>query len=461
MQELLRVKSGEVLESGIFPALPGAAPILWADGENIQFASGMVGKTQGFTGLVNLAARPTGMRGHQVPTERRLFLGAGGSYYRYRNSDGLTALKTGLSPGGVWQFAPFGQHVVASNGIDGLRYWNGADALLTTPFTYALSLWKFRRQVFAMNTNIGTNTIFRCDVDDPQDWTPLPLNDASQYDAYDLDGSFLSGQPLGNSMGLYTENSLSIWYYTGGTTFYGLRPGVQGIGALGHYSVVPDGNMNYGIMKNRAFRTDGVNAQDLDVPALREWMKENVNWDRGSEVYGWNDKLNSLIRWILPTGADEFVSVGYSIQNQRWTKFNDNMCIGESAVWPNAFQATPTRLYSVDPLSADKENSALESWVQTKPLDLGLPQRYKTIDKIEMTIETEGTVGVQVGFADKADDDITWNPTTYDAQAEIFLDHDEVREGPYMAFKILSDTVGATWKLSEFAIHGEVTGWIN
>ena len=101
MNLLAEIQAGDALSSGIFPGLTGEAAPLWTDGENIIFDNGVVRKAPGLLGLENLSARPTGMRGTVANTEPRLFVGAGQNAYRYRSSDGLTAIGAFAASGGT------------------------------------------------------------------------------------------------------------------------------------------------------------------------------------------------------------------------------------------------------------------------------------------------------------------------------------------------------------------------
>jgi hypothetical protein len=464
MQKLLEIPTGEVLSSGLFPGLAGKEPILWTNGENVVFDQGKVRKAQGYVGLETLSARMTGCKAARVIAAPHLYFGGGGAYYRYRASDGITALKSGLSGAGIWIFAPYGEHLVATDGVNGLRYYDGADTLIATPFTNCRTMFGFRQQVFAAATSNGYNWIEWCDIDDAKTgWTPTLGNAAGNLQPRDLDGGFVAAHKLaGELIGLYTEGSLGHFTYLGGTLQYGYKTKVPGAGAVSHYAVVPVRNVHYSIMRGRAIVTDGIVFDYIDDPAVRNYLDTVVNWGRSAEVFGWHDKLNSTIRWVLPTGVADFVGLGYRYDSRRWTKFNDNLLIGEeSGVWENAMVFKTTRLLRGDSTEMNNDGAAFTSYVQTKPLDCGDRERNKWVDKIVLDLEKTGTVELQVGFSDDANDAPTWNTAQVAVDGDNFMDEDERREGLFVHLKISSSGTDNTWKLGSFSIHGEPAGWKN
>lgn len=465
MQKLLEVPTGEILSSGLFPGLDGKEPILWTDGENVIFDQGKVRKAQGYVGLENVAARMTGVKSARVIAAAHLYFGGGGAYYRYRASDGVTALKTGLLGAGVWIFAPYGEHLVASDGVNGVRYYDSADALIATPFSNARTIFPFRQQVFAAGTSNGFNWIEWCETDNAQSgWTPALGNDAGNLQPRDLDGGFIAAHPLaGDVIGLYTEGSLGHFAYIGGTLQYGYKTKVRGAGAVSHYAVVPVRNMHYSIMRGRAIVTDGITFDYIDDPAVKAYFEEEVNWGRSAEVYGWHDKLNSTVRWVLPSDVSDYVGVGYRYDSRRWTRFNDGILIGEEAgAWENAMVLKTSRLLRADPTERNNDSAAFASYIQTKPLDCGEQMRNKCIDKVVLHLEKEGTVNLNIGFSEEANEAPTWNATTYVAvSGDNWLDHSERREGCFIHMKLSSAGTDNYWKLGGFQFWGVPAGWKN
>lgn len=465
MQKLLEIPSGEVLSSGLFPGLRGKEPILWVDGENVIFDQGKVRRQQGYVGLESVAAKMTGVKPARVAAAAHLYFGGGGAYYRYRTSDGVTALKSGLAGDGTWIFSPYGEHLVSTDQVNGLRYYDTVDTPIATPFTFARTIFALKQQVFAAGTSNGLNWIEWCDIDNAKTgWTPSPGGEAGNLQPRDLPGGFIASHPFpGDVMGLYTEASLGLFRKVGGTLQWGYKTEVVGIGALGPYSIVPLRNQHFGIMQNRAFVTDGVDFGFIDDPAVKSWLEGHVNWSRASEIFGWHDTLNSTIRWSLPSGNTDTVGLGYRYGSRRWTRFTDGIVLGtEAGAWPNSMLLKAARLVRGDPLERNNDGAAFASYIQTKPLDFGEREAHKLIDKIVLDLTKEGTVNLQVGFSNDPEDVPEWTPTTYVAQrGDNFLNQEEQREGLCLHLRLSSEGVGNYWELGGFSVHGEGGGWKN
>jgi len=465
MKKLLDVQPGDLLASGIFPALPGDAPILWVDGENVIFESGLVKKAPGHTGLSELAVRPRGIKSAQAIDTRRVYVGQGDGWGVWTGS-GFQTIEDGLSgAGGNWIFTPWGEHVVANNQVDGLRYWtgSGSGAAITTPFAYALTGGKFLGHQFVGNTDLGANYLHWSEQNNYAAWDVLLTNTAGDRELRDLDGGLTSFLPLGSgAIGLYTQSSLSLLTYIGGTLRFDTQLNkVPGIGAIGHYSVIPVGPRHYGLMRSKVFVTDGVSFQLKSEPAVEDWLEENVNWDRASEVYGWHDMARQMVRWVVPIGANDFRSVGFRYGTERWTKFNDGLVAGdEGGIFNSTIVASSGSLLRSDPTTGNSNEAAMSSFIQTKPLDCGDRQINKLIDKIDLDLDWTGNVELLVGFSTYPNEDPEW-VTAQPAAREVWLDQSERREGAEIHLKLQSSEAGVTWKLSGFKIHGEPAGYVN
>lgn len=465
MQPLIEIPTGELLASGLFPGLKGMEPILWSDGENVVFDQGKVKKSRGYVGLGDLATRMRGAKPWSTLTEPRLLFGGGGAYYRYRTADGITALKTGLSGDGNWIFAPYGEHFVACDGVNGIRYYDSADTAVSTPFSNARGIFPIRQQIVAFNTSNGVNWLEWCDIDNAKTgWTPSLSNAAGNLQPRDFDGEFVAAHALtADVVAVYTRGMLGHFSYVGGSLLYGCKPKVPGAGACSHYSVVPVGNKHYSIMPNRIISTDGITFDFIDSPAVRSYMDANVNWSRAQEIYGWHDRLNSMVRWVIPTSTSAYFGLGYNYSTRRWTRFNDGVLLGtESGVWDNAMLLTSGRLLRGDPMEEDSDSGALASYIQTKPLHCGSREVNKVVDKVVLDLTKSGTVQFQIGFSDDANDTPTFTETTYTAvDGDNWLEQDENRTGCFVTLKISSSGVGNDWELGSFSLHGEFGGLKN
>lgn len=464
MQKLLEVQAGNLLSSGVFPALEGAAPPLWADGENVIFLDGEVRKNDGLVGLANIPARPTGLKEASILGARNLYVGAGGAYYRYTTGAGLVLLQGGFSAGGIWQFLPVGDTALVSNGVEDLHFWNGAaDVAVVTPFTRARTIFQFRKQAFAIDDQ---NIVYYSEIADFLDWVATLNGAAGQLSlSGEIDGQLLAAHLLGaagQQVMLYTEGSSGLWTYVGGTVRFDFKLTVPGCGAAAQYAVVPVGERQYTFSRNRFMETDGISFRYIDEPAVRRFVEQMANQGRSQEVTSWHDQPNSMVRWVIPSGADGFIRLGFNYVSRRWKRQNDGSLIGEKqGTWPEPFVAKQARLLSQVAFEPDNDGDAFAAFVQTKPLDCGDRQQCKRIDKIVLDLSKTGSVKFQLAFLDDPKDTVVFQPEVYEAESGdnfLTVDDDVNLEGQYIVLKLFSEALGVRWKLGGFSLWGEFTG---
>lgn len=461
MQLLAQLTSGDLLSSGIFPSLTGTAAPLWADGENVIFDNLGVRKDFGRLGLANLGARPTGMVSTFADSEARLFIGGGTNAYVFRTGSGLTNIGSFAAANGQFQFLPWDTWCLINNTVDPLELWKntGTSAPIAGfPFSRANCIFGLGLRAFAAGTDNGGNFVEWCSFNNIEDWAPTLINSAGYLPLRALVGDIVCCQPIGDSMGIYSNYNAGIFTLIG-TGSYGFRRPIRGVSAVSPYSVVSLGDRHFGITPDNAFVTDLVSFQYIDEPAVRGWMNDNIDWGRKSEIYGWPDRANSIIRWVVPMLAGGSKTLGFRWDHGVWTRFNDNSVCGEQ---PGAFQymllGTETRLLRQDKAQFNNDGAAMASYLQTKPMDFGEPGKIKRVQQIDIQGEWSGEVKLKIGYTNTPNETPTWALTT-DLASQIGIDPENTEcEGAYVHVRIETTALGANWNISGASIWGRVTG---
>lgn len=463
MNLLAEITTGDTLAGGIFPGLAGEAGPLWRDAENVIFDNGGIRKAPGLLGLANLAASPTGLKATVTSTESRVFVGAGTSAYRYRSSDGLTNIGSFAASGGVYQFLPWDTWVLISNGVDPVELWQnaGTSAPITAPFNRAGVLFGYQLQAFVGNTNNGGRLVEWSPVNAVTDWTVTATGTAGNLLLRELAGDIVAARPLGGSIGIYSRINGGLFTFIGGTSIYGFRRPIAGVGAISPYSVISFGDRHYGMMRESAFVTDLVSFAQIDEPAVRTYIKDNVDWSRESEVYGWPDWANNIARWQLPKVGGGTFGLGFRVDKNTWTKFNDGVIIGEeTGAFAGQLLAKSSRLLRQDPTSANNDDAAFTSYVRTKPLALGDRNQFKRIHKLSIDGSWSGTVNVKLGFTSHPNDTVSFTES-FPIANEIYPDRlSSLSEGVFLSMEISSTGTGSTWNINGAKIFGDYTGFV-
>lgn len=462
MKLLAEIPSGQMLTSGLFPGLQGLAPVLWSEGENIIFEDGGVRKAFGYTELATLAATPTGMTTVVAETEPRAFIGAGQNAYRYRSSDGLTNIGSFAASGGIYQFLPWDTQCLISNGVDPLELWTGSgtSSAITAPFTMANCVFGYQTQAFVGGTDNGGQLVEWSSINSITDWTPTALNSAGNLRLRTLSGDIVAAKKLGGSIGIYGRSNAGLFSYIGGTASYGFSRPLTGVGAVSPYSVVSAGNRHYGIQQDSVFVTDLVSFANIDEPAMRTYLRDNTDWDRQTEIYGWLDYAQSMVRWKMPKLGGGTFGIGYRFDSGTWTKFNDGMLLGhERGTFDNMLTATGTRLLRQNKTLYDNNLVAMTAFVRTKPLDFGRRHMRKRVQRIAVDGTWSGTVSFKIGFSDNPNATPSWDVTETLA-SNIYPDKlSQKSEGIYLSFEIYSSALAASWKISGITVYGEETAY--
>lgn len=460
MQSLGKLTSGQLLTSGLFPALEGEAPPLWADGRNVTFDNEGIRKAYGLLGLQTLSYRPTGLKTTYASNEARAFVGVGDKSYRYRTSVGMTEIASFAQPG-VHQFLPWDTWCLISNQVDPVQLWKNAGSAspITAPFTRANCLEVLGLRAIAFGTNNGGNRAEWCSINNIEDWTPSTLNSAGFLNMRTLLGDVVCVKPIGNSLGVYSNMMGGLFTELSGTTSFGFRRPIRGVKAISSNSVVSDGDRHYGLTADNVFVTDLTSFQYVDEPAIRGYLSEVADWDRQAEVNGWVDRSNSQVRWSVPSLGGGVTGVGYRFDKGTWTILDDDILLGdESGAFPYMLQAKETRLLRQDKTSPNNDGVAFGSWVQTKPLDMGNRNRFKRVQKVSIDASWEGDVRFKIGYSNHPNDAPTWVIDKPFAN-EIFPDEENIqKDGVFAHFRIETTAMNADWRLIGCEIYGEWTG---
>ena len=107
---------------------------------------------------------------------------------------------------------------------------------------------------------------------------------------------------------------------------FGYKVALVGIGAISKHSIVPVGRKHYGWGPEGIFVTDGVQFQYIDTPALRQWIKDNLNTEQQTKIWGYYNVQYDRVIWTLPTGSstEPDQQIGYSPSNNSWTFYDED-----------------------------------------------------------------------------------------------------------------------------------------
>lgn len=310
----LDLMPGKGLNSGLFPSADPTGGTIWRDGRNVWFKELGIEMLLGRQKIIEtIAGSPRAIAQAFVEGVNRIYYEDGGNVY-YWNGTARIPMDN-LSTAGTPWFEPYGNFLLLTDNLNQPKLWKNGGPFApigTGQFTRAKILKKLREHVLAYNTDTYPSGVHWSSTSDPEQWNPdLDESRAGFLPFRDLDSEVMAVADLGAAHAVYSRETMQILQFVGGDATFG-RPtqGLQGIGAVGRYSVVSVDRFNFGIGKGGVFMTDGTASTYIDRPAVDTFLQERVNWTRGEEVIGYYDERLKMIVWTLPLLSGEKQGLG-------------------------------------------------------------------------------------------------------------------------------------------------------
>lgn len=463
---------------GLHPSMFLRQVPFWQTGANVVFRNGSVRKMKGWTApLTKPAANPVRGMG-QLKTDtgvQWLFWGDATNLYGWNTvsvgtlGSGYTGktTETVADPVSHWDFANWGNWMVATNDVDAVQVWKGSSfaALSGTTFTRARTILKYGAHLLAFNTSNGGQQFEWCSEDNIELWTPAADNSAGNMFIRDMESDILAAVPLGDKIAVYGKNTVHLVSYIRAPFYFGVLPALTGVGAVGKKAVVSVDRKNYGLSAKGFFVTDGVQVQFLDDPDVRDYFLSRVNVSQISKTVAYHDLLNSQVVWYYPTsGGENTEGLGYDYARGKWTiySFGRTAAIGQNVFsYPVAGHSDGSIFFHN--FGDDANGSALVPYLQSKPFAFETPQQInsanliKYVDSLKLMLsELTGTVSVKIGTQLRLTDAVTW--TDYQSINASMAPAYFRRSARYFTFYITSTAVGDTWELNGIDVMGKAIG---
>ena len=443
--KLFEVKSPDLLQSGLWPAVEQNATPLWVDGREIAFRRGGVEAGLGVADFVDFGEEISAIGQAYVRRSKRIY--AGGSNLLMFD-DRLHTIGEGYQSG-TWDFVVWGSWLLATNGVDKVQVWKDQDLAedLSGPrFETAKLLAKRGPHLLALNTDRGENFVEWCSADDVELWEPSGLNTAGSVVLRDLDGPIVAKAALGDQLLLFSHDTATLLAYVGAPSVFGTRPAVNGIGAHGPRSVVSIGRAVFGWGPQGIWTTDGVSHSYIDDPAIRESL--DVVPGREEEILAIHNEKMTRVEFHYPIETGRRW-VGFNYKTKGWTWGDSGFLAGiERQVFQEPLVVDGTKVKMLNSGTAD-------SWIESKPLDFSNPQvdlsaRWKYVDVVRVLGEGLDGCEVYVGVRESIDGAVDWEGPLVITDGMVY----PRREGVYFSLKFS----GTGWLLGGFEVFGEISG---
>lgn len=451
MRKIIDLQDPALLMQGLFPSVPANQLGLWRTGKNVEFRDNGVCKGLGRTQLDTRASTIYALSQTYAEGLRRAYVAEASRISKYEYGT-VTQIGSGFGGLGYWSLEPWGNWLIATNSYDPPKVYKNTGTMT--------NLAGVRRGTFRLvkkhrNHVLGYwgQSVDWSDESNPEVWAPDEDNKAGDMFIRDLDSDIVAAQPLGAHFGIYSWDSLVIQQYVGAPFYFGFPSAIGGIGALSDSAIVPVGNRHFGLGIKGVFTTDGIGFQYVDTPAIKQWVKDNIDLNERRRVVGFHDEANETVKWFFICKDAAIRGIGFCYTRNTWTMFEDGVtAAADHSVFdaPLVAAGTSWGLSSGSNLGA----SAMSCELQTFPLDATERERFKLWDMMRVDFEGSG-LEFRLGFSDEYDAAPEWN-----AWATLERDNWIHRESVYLHIAFRSTGAGTNWKITGISVHGEGGGWI-
>jgi hypothetical protein len=317
MSELIGTLDGTALASGVYKDLPHSEAPLWVDASNVYFSDKSV---QPIPGQYILTSSQTGVaiKGlkasliNSVPT---LFYGTFEKLYSFTVSGGAIEVGSGYGDGNVntdnlWSFARWSDWMLATNNLN-LPQINKGSGFVTLGGLGTITRFKFFVPFGEYMLGVTDNTIYFCSRANVEVWTAAANNSAGSITPQDMDGPFMGGVPYGDSVLLFTRNSMHVVSYIGPPTYFASKAVAKSAGIWGINSVTVRDKMAYGHGPGGFFVTDGDSHVYIDEGTVHDDVMADRNLDAMQRSLVWHSKYTKQIVFWWPGAGQAENSRGY------------------------------------------------------------------------------------------------------------------------------------------------------
>ena len=472
---LLTIDQPNLLLTGLEKSRHSLAAPLWVDGQNVNFSEGKVWKNRGWTAAftTGVSVPIRGVQDQRLDSGvQEMFFGTTTNLYKWNLS---TVISVGSGYTGVtdetvsevatsWSFVDWGDWVLATNGKDQAQIYKGTSFanLSGATFTKAEIFLKYATFILAFSTSNGDNMVEWCSSDNPELWSPANDNSAGNLRLRDTSGPIRAAAMLGNTIGVYTDDGLWAVQFTGAPFYFGRKKLMPSIGAVGKMAVVEEGRTNWGVSRQGIWQTDGTNYQYVDAP-IKTWIRDNVNWAQASKINGYFNEEQNRVEFFFPTTTSE-PTEGWAcdIKTKVWTYLGYGRT---SAIARNVFQypvtATSAGEIFYHEFGVNADGSAQTARIRSKPLTLGSPSAWFTVDEFKVLISNYSGTGLRLRFGTQTrlDDAISWGSwiAVNDSMDSYFPDFNSV-SGVYLTFELESNATAVDWTFGGIILYGTGNG---
>ena len=253
----------------------------------------------------------------------QLFAGGATKLFKYNAATlALTNVsKTGNYSGSDrWQFAQFGDTLLATNNQAKIQAWTVNSSSLFADVNASAPVCKYitvvRDFVVAANISGTPNKVQWSDINDETDWTS---GGASQSDYQIIsDGGDIQGITGGEFGLVLLERGLVRMSYIGSPLFFQFDTISRGLGCTSGGSIAHYGATTYFLSDDGFYACDGTNIVGIGADKIDKYFFTHVDLNNINDMSTAIDAINNLVVWNYPNTDSGRSLLIYNFQTKKW-----------------------------------------------------------------------------------------------------------------------------------------------
>lgn len=366
-----------------------------------------------------------------------------------------------------WTLAPYGTLLLANN-IGGSIYCydpsqggvafplvgapSGVQAMFVTP----------ERFVVALGTNQSTLQIAWCDQANFNNWTSNATDTANSGRTLQGGATFIGGSPVaGGTSLILTDRCAFVMSYTGDAYVYNTPMIADNAGLIGPNAVVAEGEVAYWMSDKDFWMFNGA-ATPLGTDDIRDFVYRNLNPLYKTKCCAGFNRIKKEVWffWVSNSSTEIDSYVIYHTDQQCFsTGTLSRTAWVDSTLFANPYAADATGVIYQHESGVDANGAAMESWIQTNPIDLSSGDVNLDINGLIPDTERQsGNVNVTVLTQYYPNDTPVANGPFTMAADDTTPIIDMRLDGKMVALQFQSNVIGGDYRLGMMRIDMKPSG---
>lgn len=465
----------EELRTGVWPSVHRRQIPLWEDVSNVVFSPNGVAKIQGYAVPATATALAAPLRGGGQLLENdgsaHVYIGDHDRLYRWDGGATITQVGSGFTGiedetstqmASTWSMVPFGDWMLATNGVDAPQVMKGSAASaaalggVSGNFTEAEIFTILNEHIIALNTSNSPYEIRWSTAGNAEIWTPSTTNSAGFLSLREARSPIMAGVPLQEVIGIYTREGLFLLEYVGSPSLrFRTRHVINGIGALSKQAVVPVSRINYGVGIQGFWKTDGNTFAYIDEPAVKDYFRSNLAAGQSSKVCAYHNEDETSVVWYFPTTDEPDRGLVFNYSTNTWSILGYGRTTAlERNAYSTPISGGATGLLYQDNSGNDAGAGAITSYARTKGLDFGEETYTKHITGLRINYIGSG-LRARIGYKNSEADALTWGSYKEITSGDLTPFRES---GKLIYIEVQSQDTGDNWEIFSADIYGRIGG---